>query len=327
MNDVKGTLTVEKEQNTQYEAVLREQKALIAEKRKRRRRKKQFINMITICMILLFACIWAIAFISTKEKGVSSEDSGENFGNTVIPDDVLEINELSPYRDIPYYKEENEDRYNAYAELNPEMAKEDVVWRVNAYQDKIKYEYDVETSGYDDPTIIVNKYYKVPEGYKPPDLQQFDGQYLRKDTGEAYKKMRDDARLAGYRIRVVSGYRSVEYQKNLYNSYLATDTKENVDRYSARPGYSEHHTGMAMDIFGSRDGLREFENTPEYEWVRDNCYKYGFIIRYLKEAEDITGYDAEPWHLRYVGVEISTDMKEKDINSLEEYHAKYLTVE
>lgn len=225
---------------------------------------------------------------------------------------------------IEYKDGAKQERYEAYRKQNPQLSEEEVIWHVNANLDKPKYEYDILVSGYDDPYIIVNKYYKVPDDYRPHDLKSFDGQLLREETGNAYKKMREDALKQGLNIRVVSGYRTVEYQKKLYNRYLSGDTRENVDRYSARPGYSEHHTGMAMDIFGSQDGLRNFENTPEYPWVRDNCYKYGFIIRYLAETEDITGYEAEPWHLRYVGIKVSTEMKEKNIKSFEEYHAKYL---
>ena len=136
--------------------------------------------------------------------------------------------------------------------------------------------------------------------------------------------MRKDAEAEGFRFRAVSAYRSVEYQRGLYNRYLSEDSKENVDRYSARPGHSEHHTGMAIDLFGSTEGLRNFVNTPEYEWVRDNCYKYGFIIRYLAETESITGYEDEPWHIRYIGSEASNDMKNKGIKSYEEYYEKYV---
>ena len=225
---------------------------------------------------------------------------------------------------IEYRNEAKEERYASYRKENPHLSEEEIVWHVNANLDKPKYEYDIPVSGYDDPYIIVNKYYKVPEDYRPHDLKRFDGQLLRVETGNAYMKMRDDALKEGLNIHVVSGYRSVEYQEGLYNRYLSSDSRENVDRYSARPGYSEHHTGMAMDVFGSQDGLRNFENTPEYSWVKENCYKYGFIIRYLAETEDITGYEAEPWHLRYVGVKVSTEMKEKNIKSFEEYCAKYL---
>lgn len=223
-----------------------------------------------------------------------------------------------------YYEEDKQDRYEAYQELNPEMDPGDVVWRVNAYLDKPWYEYDVPVDTYDDPLMIVNKYYTVPDGYRPPDLVSIDGYEMRKETGDAYLELKAAAKAAGKRIRAVSAYRSVDYQKGLYNRYLSSDSKENVDRYSARPGHSEHHTGMAIDLFGSTDGLRNFINTPEGPWVREHCWEYGFIIRYTADIEGITGYEDEPWHIRYVGKEVSMDMKEKGIESFEEYHVKYI---
>ena len=228
------------------------------------------------------------------------------------------------YAHIPYSDEALAERYDAYSLLNPSMSVEDVVWRVNANLDKPKYEYDVPASGYDDPYIIVNKYYTVPEDFRPPDLQSFDGFLMRSETGKAYTEMRNAAAAEGYSIRAVSAYRTVEYQRNLYNSYLAGDAFENVERYSARPGHSEHHTGMAIDLFGSTDGLRNFQYTPEYPWVKENCHKFGFIIRYTETGEEITGYEFEPWHIRYVGTAVSTDMKLKHIDTYEEYYAKYL---
>ena len=324
-----------KHRNESYE----EERRRIAEKRRIRRQRARRRKMIK-AGILLAICVACIALCistlsggrDTKVQTPSTPEPAEAPAYSEQTSNESEQEEKEPvnkattndYSSISFSKKENYDRYDAYKAANPYMDLDTVVWHVNAYLDKPKYQYDVATGGYDDPYIIVNKYYTVPDGYRPPDLQSFDGQLLRKDTGEAYKKMRDDAKALGYSIRVVSGYRTVEYQRNLYNRYLSSDSQANVDRYSARAGHSEHHTGMAMDLFGSVDGLRNFVNTPEYKWVRDNCYKYGFIIRYTEATEFVTGYEDEPWHLRYVGVEVSTDMKEKGITSFEEYHVKYL---
>lgn len=291
-----------------------EERARIAQRRRKRKRTRKIRNAVifSLCTLIIILCGVTVAYvlngiIPTHKTPVNTEKLPENI-----------------YSSFPYYKEEYENRYASYATQNPQLSDEDVVWMVNANQDKPKYNYDIPVSGYDDICIIVNKYYKVPDGYSPPDLVNVDGQKMRKEAADAFVKMRNDASRENLRIRAVSGYRTVSYQRGLYNRYLSSDSQENVDRYSARPGYSEHHTGLAVDVFGSVDGLRQFENTPEFPWVRDNCYKYGFIIRYFEETEDITGYESEPWHLRYVGARVSTDMKEKGINSFEEYHAKYL---
>jgi len=305
--------------NPQKRNLSPEERARIAQRRRKRKRARKIRNAVifSLCTLIIILCGVTVArilagelqggIIPTHKSPVHTEEEQENI-----------------YSSFPYYKEEYEERYTSYAAQNPQLNAEDVVWMVNANQDKPKYNYDIPVSGYDDICIIVNKYYKVPDGYSPPDLVNVDGQKMRKEAADAFVKMRNDASRENLRIRAVSGYRTVSYQRGLYNRYLSSDSQENVDRYSARPGYSEHHTGLAVDVFGSIDGLRQFENTPEFPWVRDNCYKYGFIIRYFEETEDITGYESEPWHLRYVGARVSTDMKEKGINSFEEYHAKYL---
>lgn len=330
----------ERTTNAPYTDEIRREQILrqrAAARRKRQRRRRQAALALSVCAMIVIMCIVMIVVLSisevdfpgtTVETGTDVADTNDvvtgSDKSKVLQDDDEKTVKKSVYETYDYYRVENLQRYNEYQKKYPQMPPDEVVWRVNAYLDKPKYEFDVPASGYEDPYIIVNKYYTVPAGYRPPDLKSFDGQLLREETGNAYKQMRADAAKQGLSIRVVSGYRTVEYQQGLYNRYLGSDSRENVDRYSARPGHSEHHTGMAMDIFGSRDGLREFEHTPEYPWVRDNCYKYGFIIRYLEETEEITGYESEPWHLRYVGVEVSTDMKKKRINNFEEYHAKYL---
>lgn len=317
MNSVE--IREQERKNPQRRNLSPEERARIAQRRRKRKRARKIRNAIifSLCTLIIICCGVTVARIL----------AGELQGG-IIPTHISPVHtEKEPeniYSSFPYYKEENEERYTSYAAQNPQLTDEDVVWMVNANQDKPKYNYDIPVSGYDDICIIVNKYYKVPDGYSPPDLVNVDGQKMRKVAADAFVKMRNDASRENLRIRAVSGYRTVSYQRGLYNRYLSSDSQENVDRYSARPGYSEHHTGLAVDVFGSVDGLRQFENTPEFPWVRDNCYKYGFIIRYFEETEDITGYESEPWHLRYVGVEVSTDMKEKGINSFEEYHAKYL---
>jgi len=228
------------------------------------------------------------------------------------------------YRNISFFEPGNEERYEAYAVINPEMNAEEIVWRVNNNLDKEKYEFDVPVSGYDDPYIIVNKYFKLPEDYCPPDLVRVDGCLMREDTANAYIKMRDEAKNEGFSIMIKSGYRTIEDQKFVYKKFLADPNIENVDETVARPCYSEHHTGLAIDIEGSIPGGRNIIKTPEGPWVKNNCHRFGFILRYLPEIEEITGYASEPWHLRYVGVQVSTDMKEKNIKSLEEYRERFL---
>ena len=287
--------------------------------------RKKRRNVIVFLWLFITVIVFCMGNLTYRVLHMSVPASNEIIQEQPNGDDInKQAQQNNVYAQFDYSIEQNLSRYQAYASLNNGMEPDDVVWQVNMNLDKPKFSCDIPASGYDDPYIIVNKYYKVPRDFRPPDLESFDNQLLRKETGEAFIRMRNAASNEGLSLMAVSGYRSVEYQENLYNSYLESDTLENVDRYSARAGYSEHHTGMAIDVFGSIHGLREFINTPEYPWVKENAHKYGFIIRYTETGEFITGYEFEPWHIRYVGVEVATDMKQKNIDTFEEYYAKYI---
>ncbi len=176
--------------------------------------------------------------------------------------------------------------------------------------------------------VLVNKNYYLDKDYVPKDLVQIDYEYTSlkyiladKTATKYFIMMSNAAKEEGLNIKVISAYRSYEYQDNLYNKYLLEEDKSVVDTYSARAGFSEHQTGLAFDIYNVIKSYTEFGTTKEYEWVKDNCYKYGFIIRYKFEFSNITGYKEEPWHIRYVGVNNATYIYNNNI-SLEEYILK-----
>ncbi len=224
-------------------------------------------------------------------------------------------------------KIENEKRYREYALKNPEMDREEVVWRVNNNLDKEKYTADILVTDTDSLFIIVNKFYKLPFDYEPSDLVEIDGALMRKTVADAYIKMRDTAKSEGFKIKATSAYRSAQMQQEVYNRFLVDSTVEEVDKTVARPCYSEHQTGLAVDIEGSISGGRNISKTPEAAWLKENCYKFGFILRYQPEIVDITGYASEAWHFRYVGIDVSRDMKEKNIMSFEEYRERFLNTD
>ncbi len=140
-----------------------------------------------------------------------------------------------------------------------------------------------------DGVIIANKTYSLPSTY---------GNGLTSTTSSAFKKMQTAAKNDGLSIYISSGFRSYQTQVAVYNSWVQKDGKSVADTYSARPGYSEHQTGLAMDLNTIN---QSFANTKEYKWLQENAYKYGFIMRYPKNKQNITGYIYEPWHYRYVG--------------------------
>lgn len=154
--------------------------------------------------------------------------------------------------------------------------------------------------------LIVNKKYSIPSTYNPG---------VNETAKQALNNLQQAAKNDGHSIPLVSGFRSYEKQKTLYNNYVAKDGVELADTYSARPGHSEHQTGLAFDVGAIDDN---YGNTPAGIWLTQNAHKYGFIIRYLKGKENITGYKYEPWHIRYVGIEHATNIYNANI-TLEEY--------
>ena len=121
-------------------------------------------------------------------------------------------------------------------------------------------------------------------------------------------------------LKNVSAYRSYEYQVNLYDSYVKRDGKDKADIYSARPGYSEHQTGLVVDIDNGKIDYNNFESTEEFKWMEENAHIYGFILRYPYGKTNETGYMYEPWHFRYVGVDLATTLYNNgDWITLEDY--------
>ncbi len=180
---------------------------------------------------------------------------------------------------------------------------------------------NVSPTSYD---FIVNKNNKLSENYIPNDLEHINLNYacenklLRHRAKINFENMAKDAKKEGFNIVAVSAYRSYNYQQVLYNNYVKDKGLYYADMCSARPGHSEHQTGLAIDIADETLDYDNFENTKEFEWIKNNAHKYGFIMRYPKAKFHITGFKYEPWHYRYVGINIATYIYKKNI-TLEEY--------
>lgn len=226
-----------------------------------------------------------------------------------------------------FYKEELSKRYIAYKQkynLNDKTT----ILNVNIGLDTPFYTNPKLSNYLNTNYVLVNKYNYLPNYFVPDNLVTLDeysrnGIKLVKEAYEAFKKMAKDAELENLNLRIVSAYRSYDYQKNLYNNYLKTDSQTNVDTYSARPGFSEHQTGLAIDIDNGRENYNRFHITQEFAWMKENAYKYGFILRYPLGKENITGYQYEPWHYRYVGTKIS-DYIYKNNLTYEEYYYQFI---
>lgn len=154
--------------------------------------------------------------------------------------------------------------------------------------------------------LIVNKTYGLPSDYNPGEVPE---------ARAAFDRMSAAAAAEGLRIYASSSFRSYDHQVRTYSRYVYYDGQELADTYSARPGFSEHQTGLTFDMNTVDDA---FGNTAEAAWVAEHCHEYGFIVRYPLGKEDITGYQYEPWHVRYLGVDVATDVYNSGL-SLEEY--------
>lgn len=161
--------------------------------------------------------------------------------------------------------------------------------------------------------VIASKKYPLPSNYAPDES---------KEARAAFQEMAAESTLSGYELIAFSTYRSFDYQTKLYDRYVTNDGQEAADRYSARPGYSEHQTGLAFDIgeqhFEQHFAMESFGETEAGKWVAANAHRYGFIMRYPKGSEKITGYMYEPWHFRYVGKELAPQIYEANV-TLEEF--------
>lgn len=180
--------------------------------------------------------------------------------------------------------------------------------------------------------VVVNKHRPLnPQQYAPSDLvvpkvplrvPGNETMQLRKEAASALETMLADSKSQGVPMMLSSGYRSYSYQVSLYGSYVKTNGVTTTDNFSAHPGYSEHQTGLAVDIEPLNqqcDVEQCFADLPAGKWIAANAYKYGFILRYTADKVQITGYMYEPWHIRYVGIALSTQMHKQDIKTLEEF--------
>ena len=249
---------------------------------------------------------------------------GLNINNT-----KLVFQEANKYQKYSYYKSKNKKRYIQYEQKNKNLKSEDIIIQVNIGLDKPYYTNVKENKKLNDQLILVNKYMSLPKDYIPNNLEIINEKYSLKNmklvnyAKIAFEQMAEDASKEKLKLIAMSTYRSYDYQENLYTKYLNQDGKELADTYSARPGHSEHQTGLAVDIYNQEVNYTNFENTKEFEWLKENSYKYGFILRYPKNKSKITGYIYEPWHYRYVGIDTATKIYNEQI-TYEEYYMKYL---
>ncbi len=273
----------------------------MARRRKRKIKKKIKVIFIIFLLIILIGGICIYMLLPKKHKLTPDNTKKNNTKETI--------------------KEENNEKNLKPA---PQNSEEYISFGDGEYKTDKGYIIKVEKGiASVDGNIIVNKTYSLPKDFKPTNPYSYTDkdwsiEMIDKDATNAFKSMQSDATAIGLNIYIASGFRGYNSQERIYNNYVNKDGQEAADTYSARPGYSEHQSGLCFDLNSVNDS---FANTNEGKWINNNAYLYGFIIRFPKGKETKTGYQYESWHLRYVG----EDLAQKLYNngnwiSLEEYY-------
>lgn len=290
------------------------------------KKKKKLIRIIVILLLLTVICFSSVAYLKKRRESdevTPNQTPGNNDSHVNTTIDPVE----QALRNETYFLERNLTRYLSYAKKYPDKEPAEVVRSVNANIDYDFYTNDTASNLADGILVLVNKYHKLPSDYEP-DLVSMSSTYtygtfqMQREAYEHFKDMCDNASVDGIHLYNVSAYRSYSRQETLYNNYVKQGGQEYADNTSARAGYSEHQTGLVSDII-TADSNSHFENTKEYAWLKENSYKYGFIERFPQGKEYITGYEFEPWHYRYVGVEVATYIQEHQI-TFDEYYAYFI---
>lgn len=234
---------------------------------------------------------------------------------------------LDDYLDQVITKEDDFFKYHGIEGYNYD----DIVGSVNTHTNRDYYTDTYKTDFTKGYGILTNKYYELGGEYAPDDLVDISIKYyygeakkIRSEVYEAFKRMWEDAYKEGIYLIIVSAYRDYDSQVRVYNDYQESKGTTYADSIAARPGYSEHQTGLSLDIYSKDSTVAStFKNSKAYAWLIDNSYKYGFILRYPDGKKKITGFNYESWHYRYLGVELATKVYNEGI-TYDEYYAYYM---
>ena len=231
-----------------------------------------------------------------------------------------------------YFLEKNLFDYLEYRKDNKKKSFNDIVAIVNVGANNEWYDNDsVKPTDMDKGNLIlVNKFNYLSSDFIPSDLTSvslsyaYEGQKAIKEVVDAYHDMASNAKEADIQLLVNSSFRDYQKQESVYKDFYYSNGISYADKYAARAGYSEHQTGLCLDIFTSGESNTEnFDETKAFEWLSKNAHKYGFILRYPKAKEYLTGYEYESWHYRYLGKEVATKVYESGL-TYDEYYAFYL---
>ena len=228
-----------------------------------------------------------------------------------------------------YFIYANLDRYLAYIDKNENKNIINVIALVNVNRDREYYDEPQKANIDNRELMLINKYYYLDENYTPDTITNispsyaYEGNSINEEVLTAFKDLAAEAKLAGYTILINSSYRDYNSQKEVWDSRKTLYGTRQADSFAARAGHSEHQTGYAIDVADFYDVNDTFGETESFIWMKENCYNFGFILRYPEDKEEITGYSYEPWHYRYVGKEIAKEIKQLNI-TFDEYYTFYI---
>jgi len=266
----------------------------------------------------------------TKEDiKLLNESTNDDIINSLINTDKNEF--LLSLIKEKYYLKKNLNRYLTYETKHKNYPPAKIIAMVNTYNDYDFYEHDIDTDISKDCLLLTNKFYNLKKDYIPSDLVNISNKYYygsdhktRKVVYDNFINMWNAAYEENIYLIVNSSYRTYESQKSVYDSYKDSRGTEYADSIAARAGYSEHQTGLALDIFSKENTLiSNFKGSTAHNWLLKNAHKYGFIERFPEDKEDITGFAPETWHYRYVGIDAATYIHDNNI-TFDEYYAYFI---
>ncbi len=300
------------------------------------------VGLIAILGVIIFGIVSLVKHINyTKTYDYKLEQIGYNESEikvikSKLKDEYIDKilkqkynSELSELLKEKYFIFDNMDKYIEYKKENDDDDYTKVIAIINseANIEWMDNERDADISK--NELMLVNRIYGLSKDYEPEDIIDVPSKYAYSGKKISESIMEDIISLisagkeAGYTFVVSDGYRSYSEQEKIYNSYVSSYGQSEADEIVARPGHSEYQTGLSFDLMPYNKVYEDPKISEEYLWLKDNAYKYGFIFRYETGKEDLTGFKASTWRLRYVGVSAATLIYNENI-TFEEYYAYFV---
>lgn len=308
---------------------------------KKRIKKKPIIMLVIIIVLIIFGIVYAVKTINyhktyeykllqigyTKEEVTKLEKLNDKTKDYLL---TIEYNEdVISLLNEKYFIEKNLKSYIEYSKENKKNFT-DVVAIVNVGANNDWYTNTKKSDITKNELMLTNKFYNLDNTYNSDNMvsvsKQYsygDSQMVTSETFDAFLNMFNAAKKEDLTLIINSSYRSYEEQEKVYNEFKNTYGEDYANSRAAKAGFSEHQTGMAIDIQTYGSSASTFEEFDEFKWLSENGHKYGFILRYPKDKEYLTGYEYESWHFRYVGVEAATYIYENNI-TFDEYYAYFV---